>query len=87
MINHWLYIKERKATIRLINGVLLKFIGRNIYPLKNIYEDMQKVFLKFIKNNPEKLKFLTNDVPNFKYSFEVEDQGGYITNVSFKVLA
>lgn len=85
MINHWLSQRNRKNTIREINGLLLKFIGRKIDPIQIIYQDMQHTLINFLKNNPKKLDFLTNDVKNFKYRFEIKDQGGFITEVSFEI--
>lgn len=85
MINHWLSAKNKTNTIREINGMLLKFVGRKIHPIQDIYQDMQKALLKFFKANPDKLKHLTKDVNTLKYAFDVDDQGGYITDISFKI--
>jgi hypothetical protein len=45
---------------------------------------MRKVVVKYFKAHPDELKNFSNGNDPFDYNFEVEEQGGYVTNVDFQ---
>lgn len=83
-MNHWINRRGKRLATREINGLLLKFVGRKTNPLDDLFASMRKVVIKFFKNNPDKLKFFSNNNEPFDYNFEIEEQGGFVTNVDFQ---
>jgi transposase len=83
-INYWTNHRGKRLATRNINGMLLKFVGRKLNPIDDLFAAMRKVVVKYFKANPDDLKYFSNGEP-FDYNFEVEELGGYVTNVEFQV--
>ena len=82
--NHWLYSQGKRRVIRIINGLLQKFIGRKIMPLDKLFNDLRGVVISYFKKEPDHLKYFTDGITPFDYNFEVEEQNGHVTNIDFQ---
>jgi len=85
-INYWTNRRGKRLATRTINGMLKKFVGHKLNPIDKLFASMRKVVIKYFKANPEQLKYFSNGNDPFDYNFEVEEQGGYVTNVDFQPL-
>lgn len=85
MKNHWLYLKEKKQTIKEINKLLRKFVGMSVNPVDMLFILMRDEVIDFFKNGKgkDKLKFFTDGISPFDYNFEVDDRNGFVTKVVF----
>jgi hypothetical protein len=83
-INYWTTRRGKRLATREINGLLVKFVGRKLNPLDELFAAMRKVVLKYFKANPDKLQFFSDGLDPFDYNFEVEEQNGFVTNVDFQ---
>lgn len=83
MNNFWLYRKGQRETIREINRILRKFIGRSINPLDALFYDMRSEILLYFQKHQDKLKYFTNGVDPFDYNFEVDEKDDIVIKVVF----
>lgn len=83
-INYWTNRKGKRTATRVINGMLLKFIGHKLNPVEKLFAAMRKVVVKYFRANPDQIKYFSNGNSPFDYDFEVEEQGGYVTSVDFQ---
>lgn len=81
-VNYWLKAKNKKTVINEINGRLSKFIGRNINPLDQTFQNMRKVVIKYFRENPKDAELFGNN-NSFHYSFDVEETNGVISKAEF----
>lgn len=70
--------------MRLINGLLVRFVGHKINPVDVLFVELRKVVLQYFIDNPEDLKYFTTNNDPFDYTFEVEEQAGHVTNIEFQ---
>jgi len=83
-INYWTNRRGKRLATRAINGMLLKFVGHKLNPIDDLFTSMRKVVVKYFKAHPDELKYFSDGNDPFDYNFEVEEQGGYVTNVDFQ---
>jgi predicted glycosyltransferase involved in capsule biosynthesis len=81
--NFWLNHKGKKKITQNINSLLKKFVGRDVDPIKETFDAMRKVVVKYFKKNPDDAKFFSDD-ELFDYGFEIEENNGIITKVDFQ---
>ena len=84
-LNYWTNRRGKRLATRTINGLLVKFIGHKIHPMDDLFIAMRKVVIKYFRQNPEQLKFFSNENDPFDYNFEVEERNGIVTSVDFQV--
>ena len=84
MKNFWLIRRGQRLTTREINGILTKFVGHKIISLDELFDKLRKNVIKFFKKNPDKLKLFLDSSGNFDFNFDVEEQNGFITNITFE---
>ncbi len=84
-INFWTQHKGKRLAIREINGQLEKFVGRKANPIDELFVAMRKVVHKHFKKHPEQLKYFSENEEPFDYTFEVEEQAGFVTDVNFVI--
>lgn len=83
MKNHWLYRIGRRTTIRELNRLLAKFVGRKTSPLDDLVADMRKEVLKYFKKHHDNLKYFIND-GSLDYRFQIEERNGFVVSVEFE---